>query len=128
MKKRNYTKVLCIILAIIFAAIILCEVGHSFYSAHLVGYTTKTTNEDDTVQYLVAVGATSKLYEAWDSDSSSQEFLDIFNDVAGDSEDLGTLIDEKGFPYKVPYMAKTMQEPLRYLIETNSGSTYWIEP
>lgn len=121
-------KVFIIILVIFLLIVAIATTVYLGFSHRMVGHTTKMTNAEGKEQTFVSVGATSKLYMTWDSDSSEGTFLDIFHDVAKSSEDLGTLIDEGGFPYTVRYEALTTSEPTRYLVETNSGSDYWVEP
>lgn len=81
-----------------------------------------------TPELRVYLGANSKLYASHDATSSEKLFLDIFDDVKEERETLAAVIDANGFPYSVPYEAHTVSEPCRYLIITQNGETYWVEP
>lgn len=100
--------------------------------AGFIGYMMGTEHIPATVK----VPATAKLYETVDSSSPVGEFLGIFDDVKEPNEDLAKMIDEGGFPYEVTIKAMTTPAtaedgttpPTRYLIQTHSGETYWVEP
>ena len=92
-----------------------------------IGDTVSDTGEDGAVHNFVYVGATTKLYVSDNSSESIGVFLDIFDDIHS-NEDLADLIDNSGFPYELEYQAVTVATPARYMIRTDSGSTYWIEP
>lgn len=80
-----------------------------------------TTTSTATFVYL---GACSKLYTTEDAVSPVGIFLDTF-----EKDKLAEWIDSAGFPYKQQYFATTSSsEPMRYLIRTASGSTFWVEP
>lgn len=73
---------------------------------------------------FVYLGACSKLYSSEDATYSCGIFLDTFANI-----ELAELIDSSSFPYKQEYVAVTSStNPVRYLIKTDSGSTYWVEP
>lgn len=73
---------------------------------------------------FVYLGACSKLYKSENATVSCGIFLDTFENIK-----LAELIDSAGFPYKQEYVAVTSSSnPVRYMIKTVSGSTYWVEP
>lgn len=88
---------------------------------------TSEANNDSTVTRTVTyvyLGACSKLYSSEDATSSCGIFLDTFENV-----ELAELIDSAGFPYKQEYVAVTSStNPVRYMIKTVSGETFWVEP
>ena len=87
-------------------------------------------------QETVKLNASSLLYESMDAEVSVGEFLGIFDDVKSDEEKLSKMIDNNQFPYQIRVHAVTIPETTedgtkpatRYLIKTNSGDTYWVEP
>lgn len=83
----------------------------------------------------VKVNAMAKIYTSHVGGSPVGVFLDIFDEVKRPGENLGKLIDQNRFPYEItvqaistPPTAEKGQNPTRYLIVTNEGDHYWIEP
>ena len=99
------------------------EIGGETTDATGDGEATDTTTVTRTVTF-VYLGASSKLYKSEDATSSCGIFLDTFENV-----ELAELIDSAGFPYKQEYVAVTSSaDPVRYMIKTVSGETFWVEP
>ena len=100
------------------------EIGGETTNA--TGETNEANNDiaDTRTATYVYLGACSKLYKTEDTTSSCGIFLDTFENV-----ELAELIDSAGFPYKQEYVAVTSStNPVRYMIKTVSGETFWVEP
>lgn len=82
----------------------------------------------------VKVNANSPVFETHVGGSPVGVFLDLFEEVKRPDEELGELIDQDRFPYEITVQAISTsteekgQNPTRYLIVTNAGIQYWLEP
>lgn len=120
-------KLIPIVVVIVVIAFV-CFISYKAVTADQIGSVITVTNTDGSQSQKVFVAASSNIYEYWDSSSSAGVFLDIFNDVKQEGETLAGAID-KGFPYSIEFVASTAtSDSTRYLIQTPSGSTYWVEP
>lgn len=123
-KKNNLAFIIFVTVIVTMAACFTLQYLQS-KNDHIIGETVSETGTDGLHHTYVYLGASSKTYETECSPNKMGIFLETFEDVS----DLAEFIDGNSFPYKAEYFATTSAtDPVRYMLKTDTGSTFWVEP